>query len=97
MSLLNAKRMLDIESAIRQALAPVDLKVTDESHLHAGHAGAKTGMGHFRVYVVSENFQEQRMLRRHRLIYDALGPLMQTDIHALRIDAKTPAEASLSN
>ena len=97
MSSINAERMLNIESAIRTALTPVELKVADESHLHAGHAGAKTGMGHFHVEVVSDAFEGQRTLHRHKLIYAAVGSLMQTDIHALRIDAKTPAEAKLSN
>jgi BolA family transcriptional regulator, general stress-responsive regulator len=97
MSSINSQRMLNIETAIRAALAPAEITVSDESHLHAGHAGAKTGMGHFHVYVVSEAFDGQRMLRRHRLIYDAVGSLMQTDIHALRIDAKTPAEVTLND
>jgi len=89
----NNERIEKIENAINAALNPVSLTTEDESHLHAGHAGAKTGMGHFHVVVVADAFEGLRPLKRHRLIYDAVGDLMQTDIHALRIDAFTPAEA----
>jgi BolA protein len=64
--------------------------VKDQSHLHAGHEGAKDGRGHFDVTIVSNTFKGKRQLARHRLIYDALGTLMKTDIHALRIQASTP-------
>jgi BolA protein len=64
--------------------------VKDQSHLHAGHEGAKDGRGHFDVTIVSNAFKGKRQLARHRLIYDALGTLMKTDIHALRIQASTP-------
>ncbi len=90
---INQQRMVQIEAAIRSALDPVEIQVTDESHLHEGHAGAKTGMGHFHVHVVAQAFEGQRMLRRHRLIYDAVGDLMNTDIHALRIDALPPGDS----
>lgn len=96
MSAINADRMELIDSAVRSALKPVSMTIEDESHLHAGHAGAKTGMGHFHVVVVAEAFEGLRMLRRHRLIYDAVGNLMKTDIHALRIDAKAPSELPIS-
>ena len=96
MSAINADRMALIDSAVRNALEPASLTIEDESHLHAGHAGAKTGMGHFHVVVVAEAFEGLRMLRRHRLIYDAVGNLMKTDIHALRIDAKAPSELQTS-
>jgi BolA family transcriptional regulator, general stress-responsive regulator len=76
------------------ALAPVDLEVVDESHLHAGHAGALTGRGHFRVRIVSNRFAGLNSLARHRLVYSALGDLMQTDIHALSLETLTPAEAA---
>ena len=96
MSAINADRMDLIDSAVRSALRPVSIAIEDESHLHAGHAGAKTGMGHFHVVVVAEAFEGLRMLRRHRLIYDAVGNLMKTDIHALRIDAKASSELQIS-
>lgn len=74
-----------------QTLAPSTLEIIDESHLHAGHAG-NTGGGHFNVLIVSEQFQGLLPLKRHRLVFDAVGDLMQSKIHALSIRAKTPAE-----
>ena len=69
------------------------LEVSDDSHLHAGHPGARDGRGHFSVTVVSTTFAGKNLLARHRLVYSALGDLMQTDIHALAIKALTPDEA----
>lgn len=77
-------------------LAPSELELTDESHLHAGHAGAQSGRGHFRVRVVSVKFSGLAPLARHREVYAALGPMMQTDIHALSLQTLTPAEALLA-
>lgn len=77
-----------------QSLAPRDLKIVDESHKHVGHAGARDGRGHFAVSIVSEAFAGLAPLARHRRVYAAVGDLMQTDIHALSIQAKTPEEAS---
>ncbi len=74
-----------------QTLAPTKLEIIDESHLHAGHAG-NTGGGHFNVLIVSEQFAGLMPLKRHRLVFDAVGDLMQKQIHALSIQAKTPAE-----
>lgn len=74
------------------ALAPVDLLIKDQSHLHAGHAGARDGKGHYDVRIVSRAFAGKTLIQRHRLVYDALGDLMETDIHALKIQAKTPDE-----
>ena len=67
--------------------------VADDSHLHAGHAGARDGKGHFRVRVVSRAFQGLRAVQRHQLVYRSLGELMETDIHALGVTALTPEEA----
>jgi BolA family transcriptional regulator, general stress-responsive regulator len=69
------------------------VEVIDDSHLHAGHAGARDGRGHFRVRVVSEAFDGLRTIQRHQLVYRALDDMMQTDIHALSIAASTPSEA----
>lgn len=80
-----------IETAL-QALAPAQLQVIDESHKHVGHEGARDGRGHFAVDIVSEAFTGLPPLARHRRVYDLLGPMMQTDIHALTIRARTPAE-----
>ncbi len=74
-----------------QTLAPSKLEIIDESHLHAGHAG-NTGGGHFKVLIVSEQFAGLLPLKRHRLVFAAVGDLMQQQIHALSIEAKTPAE-----
>ncbi len=73
-------------------LEPTDLVVEDESHRHVGHAGARDGRGHFRVEIVSATFSGLAPLARHRAVYAALGELMQTDIHALAIDARAPGE-----
>ncbi len=74
-----------------QALAPLQLEWGDDSHLHAGHAGAREG-GHYRLKLVSARFAGLGRVARHRLIYDALGPLGPLGIHALQIDAKAPGE-----
>jgi BolA protein len=81
----------DIEAVLRAAFAPLSLQVQDDSHLHAGHAGAREGR-HFSVQVVSERFNGLSRLARHRLVYDALRPQIQHGIHALAIDARAPAE-----
>ena len=81
-----------IRSRLSAALAPTALDIEDESHRHVGHAGARDGRGHFRVRIVSAAFEGQSPLARHRAVYAALGDLMQTDIHALVIDARTPEE-----
>ena len=81
----------DIEAALATALAPTLLAVHDDSHLHAGHAGAREGR-HFSVHIVSERFAGLSRVARHRLVYDCLGLLIPRGIHALAIDAKAPAE-----
>jgi BolA protein len=86
-------RVDGIRERLTAAFAPVELVIEDESHRHAGHAGARDGRGHFRVRIVSAAFRGQLPLARHRAIYAALGELMQTDIHALAIDARAPDEA----
>jgi len=77
-----------------QTLDPVRLEVIDDSHRHAGHAGAADGRGHFTVIVVSHRFAGLTRLRRHRLVYDVVGDLMATDIHALSIHALAPGETT---
>ena len=88
------QRVAAIRDAIESALQPQSLDVQDESHLHAGHAGARDGRGHFRVAVVSSAFEGFASLARHRAVYAAVGRLMETDIHALSIDARTPGESA---
>lgn len=89
-----AERSAAIHARISASLQPVELAVEDESHLHIGHEGARDGRGHFRVRVVSERFAGLGALQRHRLVYAAVGDLMQTDIHALVVAALTLSEAA---
>lgn len=89
---MNAGRVERIRAALDAALAPVSLDVRDDSARHAGHEGARDGRGHFDVDIVSEAFAGLAPLARHRRVYAALGDMMTTDIHALSIRARTPAE-----
>ena len=87
------------EQLIRDRLArlvPESLEVFDDSHEHAGHAGAKQGGGHYQLVIVSGQFAGKNMVARHRLIYDALSDLMHTRIHALAIRAYAPEEMGTS-
>ena len=83
----NAERLVEIRHRLEQAFKPESLLVEDESHQHAGHEGAKDGRGHFRVMLVSETFKGLSMIARHRAVYREMGSLMQSDIHALSIEA----------
>lgn len=87
----NAARIERMRAALR-VLAPSHLDITDESHKHAGHEGARDGRGHFSLEIVSEAFTGLAPLARHRRVYQAMGEMMNTDIHALSIRARTPAE-----
>ncbi len=82
----------NIEAALRAALQPDTLAVQDDSHLHAGHAGAREGR-HFSVRLVSQRFVGLSRVARHRLVYDSLKPLIDGGIHALAIDARAPGES----
>ena len=81
----------EIETALRAALAPLALDVVDDSHRHAGHAGALEGR-HFSIRIVSPGFRGLARIARHRLVYDSLRFLMPRGIHALAIDARVPDE-----
>ena len=85
-------RLERIRTSLEAALAPLSLVVNDDSHLHAGHAGARDGRGHFSVEIVSSLFAGKPSLARHRIVYSALGEMMTTDIHALSIQAWAPDE-----
>ncbi len=88
--------MSDIETLLQERLAflaPLRLEVIDDSAKHAVHAGARSGGGHYQLLIVSEHFAGKSTLQRHRLIYDALGELMRSRIHALSIRSLTPEEA----
>ena len=87
-----AQRLTEIRQRIELRFQPEELIVEDEGHLHVGHEGAKDGRGHFRVFVVAESFDGLTMIERHRAIYQALGDLMTSDVHALSIDAYSSNE-----
>lgn len=82
----------NLKATLDAAFDPGHVEVQDDSHLHAGHAGAREG-GHFTVRLVSERFRGLNRVARHRLVYACLGPLPTIGIHALVIDAKAPEEA----
>lgn len=86
---VTARRVAAIRERIEAALEPAALEVIDESHLHVGHAGARDGRGHFRVRIRSDALAGKSRLVCHRAIYDALGDLMTTDIHALAIELES--------
>ncbi len=79
----------EIETRLREALAPQRLEVLDDSHLHAGHAGAREGR-HFTVRITSPRFAGLSRVARHRLVYDSLGPLAAQGVHAMAIVAEAP-------
>jgi BolA protein len=85
-----------IRAALVATLAPTQLDLIDESHKHRGHAGARDGRGHFALRIVSAAFAGKPAIARHRLVHAALGTLMQSDIHALSIEALAPAEADMT-
>ena len=82
----------DIEARLRNALAPEHLQVQDDSHLHAGHAGASEG-SHYSVHITTSRFTGLSRVARHRLVYDSLGSLSAQRVHALAIIAKAPGES----
>jgi BolA protein len=85
-----AERKARIEAKLRQRLDASQVEVVDEGHLHAGHAGARGGAGHFRVVIVSSRFEGLTALAAQRLVYDALSDEMGEEIHALSIRTRTP-------
>ena len=90
----NPERIGRMRVLLDAAFKPDSLEVTDDSHKHVGHAGARDGLGHFNVDIVSPAFAGLLPLARHRAVYAALGQMMVTDIHALAIRARTPDEAA---
>lgn len=77
-----------IQNKLTEAFAPAHVEVIDESHLHVGHAGAESGKGHYAVIIHSQAFAGKTPIARHRMVYAALGELMETKIHALSIKTK---------
>lgn len=89
---MNEQRIALIRTKLNDAFTPQRLDIVDESHQHAGHAGARSGGGHFNVMIVADAFAGQTPLQRHRMIYSALGEELKQAIHALSIKAYTPTE-----
>ena len=81
-----------IVSRIREHLSADSVEIEDQSHLHAGHAGAAGGGGHYEVTIVASCFKGLDTLARHRLVYEAVGDLMKKEIHALSIQAYSAEE-----
>ena len=82
-----------IEKRLRNALKVSYLEIIDESHLHEGHPGAASGGGHYQVLITASEFKGLNLIQRHRLVYEALGDAMNTQIHALSIRASTPDDS----
>ena len=87
-------RMDQIRARLLATFTPLECQLTDDSHLHAGHAGAASGAGHFSLRLVSKRFEGLNRVARHRLVYDCLRDMMHSDIHALAIIALAPSEVS---
>ena len=87
-------RLERIRGRIQAALAPSLLELGDDSALHAGHPGAASGGGHYRVKIVSPQFEGLKLVMRHRLVYDSVRDMMHSEIHALAITALAPSELS---
>lgn len=92
MSSATDRRPEAIHSRLTRALAALECSVEDESALHAGHAGAASGGGHYRLRIVSARFEGLKLVMRHRLVYDSVNDMMHTEIHALAITALAPSE-----
>jgi len=89
----NQERIVLFEASLHQQLQPSHLAIEDESHLHAGHAGAASGGGHFRITLTTPAFTGLSRVARHRLVYEALSAYMPAEIHALAIHALAPNES----
>ncbi|MFS2134546.1 BolA family protein [Duganella sp. Dugasp56] len=85
-------RMERMRSRFEAALTPLELTLEDDSALHAGHAGAASGGGHYNVRIVSLQFEGLKLVTRHRLVYDSVHDMMHKEIHALAITALAPSE-----
>ena len=83
-----------IKQKLTTALEVSHIEIIDDSHKHAGHVGARDGGGHFNLNIVSSEFKDKSLIQRHRIVYAAVDDLMNTEIHALSINAQTPEEFS---
>ncbi len=91
---MNPERIERMRRLLADALVPESIDIRDDSQLHIGHEGARGGAGHYHVRIVSGRFEGQSRVQRHQMIYAALGSLMHGEVHALGIDALTPAESA---
>lgn len=89
---MTTDRTQRIEDLLVAAFSPVDILIKDQSRLHEGHAGARDGKGHFEVRIVADAFNGKSRIQRHRMVFESLQDLMQTDIHALSVHALAPDE-----
>jgi BolA protein len=89
-----SERIEKIRDRLIATFAPLECQLEDESHLHAGHVGAASGAGHYKVRLVSDRFDGLNRIARHRLVYDCLRDMMHSDIHALNIIAIAPSEVA---
>jgi len=85
-------RVEKLRQRLEQVLGPDALEIIDESAKHAGHAGAAGGGGHYIIHITADAFRGRNPVQRHRLVYDAVGDMMHSEIHALSIHARTPEE-----
>jgi BolA family transcriptional regulator, general stress-responsive regulator len=89
-----SERIEKMQALLTATFAPLECQLVDDSHLHAGHAGAASGAGHYSVRIVSDRFDGLNRVARHRLVYDCLRDMMTSDIHALNIIALAPSEVA---
>ena len=89
---MTVNRIERIRTRLEEVFAPEELEVFDDSHLHEGHVGARDGKGHYRVHIGSDRFTRTGPVERHRMVFQALGEMMKTDIHALSVSAQPPSE-----
>jgi BolA protein len=89
---MSDERLSTLRARLTDALNPTEIEIIDESARHAGHAGAASGGGHYILHIVSDAFTGKNLIQRHRLVYDAVGDMMHSEIHALSIQARSPDE-----
>jgi BolA protein len=92
MNIAAEARIERIRSRLQAALAPLELRIEDDSAKHAGHAGAAHGGGHYNIRIICSQFEGLKLVMRHRLVYDSVHDMMHAEIHALAIIALAPSE-----
>lgn len=91
---MSQARVDALRQRLSEAFQPLELEIRDDSHLHAGHAGAASGAGHFHVRIRSTAFAGQNLVARHRAVYAAVQDMLGSEVHALSIDAAEPASCA---